>query len=381
MSAKTPNVDTLALHAASRKAPTKAQAVVPPITLATTFERGVDGSYPDGYSYTRTGNPNRSDLEQALAKLEGGSDALCFSSGSAATMALLMALAPGDHVIAPKGAYHGTKCILTKIMNRWGLDVSLVDGHDMVAITQAIKPTTRLLWVETPSNPLLDITDIAAVVERARRARALVCCDNTFASPVLQNPLTLGADFVMHSTTKSIGGHSDVLGGALIARQDSEIWQRAKQVQKEAGAVPSPFDSWLTLRGLKTMPLRVRQSSSNALAIARYLHTHPKITHCYYPGLEAHPGHALAQCQMPHGFGGVLAFRLGSRQRAMDLVAKLELVTRATSLGGVESTIEHRASMEGPDTKTPDDLVRMSVGVESAADLIEDLRAALLQLS
>ncbi|MDE2235928.1 MAG: aminotransferase class V-fold PLP-dependent enzyme [Gammaproteobacteria bacterium] len=352
-------------------------AVSPPIYLSTTFERGPDGSYPKGFSYARVANPNRAQLESCLAVLEGGREALAFSSGVAAAMAVFQALKPGDQVLCTEDAYHGIRRLLREVLQPWRLQVRFVDSTDPAAVRKAITPTTRLLWVETPSNPLLRITDLAAMAEIAQHAQVLTVCDNTFATPVLQRPFDFGMDLVMHSATKYLGGHSDVMGGVIVARESNAFTERLRLLQSEAGAVPSPFDCWLILRGAATLHLRIRAQSHNAARIAEFLARHKAVEQVFYPGLAIHPGHALAARQM-RGFGAVLSFTLrGGQAAAMRCVAGVKLFTRATSLGGVESLIEHRASMEGPDTSTPDNLVRASVGVEHADDLIADLDQAM----
>ncbi len=352
--------------------------VSPAIHLTTTFERERDGSYPEGYSYTRRENPNRTTLEQTLALIEGGAEAAAFASGSAATAAIFMALKAGDHVIAPNDAYYGTGVILREVFARWGLAADFVDMTDLAAVKAALRKETKLLWVETPSNPLMKVTDLAATADLAHGAGALAVADNTVASPALQSPFQHGFDMVLHSTTKYISGHSDVLGGAVIARETgNDAFTRVRHVQHAVGGVPSPFDCWLALRGLKTMALRVERQSENALAVAAFLAKHKFVEKVYYPGLPGHPSHALAARQMKR-FGGLLSFQVrGGEAEAFAVAAEVGMITRATSLGGVESVIEHRASMEGPGTRTPANLLRLSVGIESAEDLIQDLDQAL----
>ena len=368
-------LETLAIHAGRSIGP--GGAVSPSPILSTTFERGADGSYPDGHIYTRSSNPGRAALETLLAALEGGHSAAAFSSGSAASLALFQALEPGDHVIAPDDVYHGTRTQLRELMARWQLEHSLVDMTDLDAVRAALRPSTRMLWVETPSNPLLKISDIAALSQLAQGAGAVCVVDSTFATPVLQQPLALGADFVMHSTTKYLGGHSDVLGGAVIAREDNAVMTRVRDTQTKGGAVPSPFDCWLLQRSIGTLPLRVRAQVENAQAVADFLASHPRVSHVHYPGLASHAGHALARTQM-RGFGAMLSFQIADgREAALAAAARVEVFTRATSLGGIESLIEHRASVEGPFSTTPPDLLRMSVGLEHADDLIADLAQAL----
>ncbi len=376
MQKSTAHIETLCVHAGH--APDAATAAIsPPIHLSTTFERDADGGYPKGFSYARAANPNRTQLETCLAALEGGSEALAFSSGVAAAMTVFQALKPGDHVICTQDAYHGVQRLLREVLQPWQLRVSFVDAADADAVRKALTSVTQLIWVETPSNPLLRITDLAAIAEIARRVHALTVCDNTFATPVLQRPFDYGMDFSMHSATKYLGGHSDVLGGVIVARTASAFSERLRLLQSEAGAVPSPFDCWLLLRGAATLHLRIRAQTENAVRIAGFLAEHQAVENVFYPGLESHPGHALAKQQM-RGFGAMLSFTLrGGAAAAMRVVANAKLFARATSLGGVESLIEHRASMEGPDTKTPGNLVRVSVGVEHAGDLIADLDQAL----
>ena len=370
-------IETLAVHAGHEVDPATG-AVTPPIHLSTTFERGVDGRYPRGYSYSRTANPNRGALEKCLAALEGGAAAATFSSGSAATMTLFQALAPGDHVIAPADVYHGTARLLREVLAPWGLETSFVDMTEPGQVERAVRAKTRLIWVETPSNPLLKITDIARVSDIAHKAQALCACDNTWATPALQRPFALGADLIVHATTKYLGGHGDVLGGAVIARVEDGFFERIRKIQGTGGAVPSPFECWLVLRGVSTLPYRMRGHSENALKIATFLNQHPAVEAVHYPGLKEHPGHEIASRQMRQP-GGMLSFQVkGGRERAFDVAAKVKVFTRATSLGGVESLIEHRASVEGPETLTPDNLLRLSIGLEHADDLIEDLAQALL---
>jgi cystathionine gamma-synthase len=368
--------ETLAVHAARSPDPATA-AVAPPLHLSTTFERAADGSYPQGFYYGRADNPTRHALEQALAALEEGADALCFASGSAASMAAFSLLEPGGHVIAPAECYHGTIRQLQEFVATNGVAVSLVDTWDPAAVEAAWTPATRMLWIETPSNPRLFITDIAAAAAFAHARGALLACDSTFATPVLQQPLALGADIVMHSTTKFLAGHSDVTGGALVLREAGETLARLRNYQLQAGAVPSPFDCWMIRRSMMTLPLRVRAQVASAAAVAGFLAGQPRIERVYYPGLASHPGHELAARQMT-GFGSMISVTIrGGAGEALAVAARVRLFTRATSLGSVESLIEHRASMEGPGTRTPPNLLRLSIGLEHIDDLIEDLKQAL----
>lgn len=347
-------------------------ALTPPIHLSTTFEREPDGSYRGGFIYSRYANPNRTALEQAIAALEGGAFAASFASGSAATMTLIQALGPKSHVVAPDDAYFGTTKLMHDVFGPWGVELSLVDMTDVAAVEKVMRPTTRLVWMETPSNPLLRVTDIAAVAAIAKRRGALSAVDNTWGTPVLQRPLELGADVVMHSTTKYLGGHSDVLGGALVCKTDNEFAQQIRSLQSTGGAVPSPFECWLTLRGIRTLPWRIRAQSANAAKLAAYLASHRAVEAVHYPGLPQHPAHAVAKRQMAD-FGGMLSVQVGkTADQARAIAASLRLFTQATSLGGTESLIEHRASVEGPTTKAPQNLLRVSLGLENIDDLLED---------
>ncbi len=369
------HLETVAVHAARRIDPASG-AVAEPIHLSTTFQRGTDGDYPTGFSYSRSDNPNRAALEHALALIEGGAVAAAFASGLAAATAVFQTLAPNDHIIAPLEVYHGVMRLLRTFFTRWGLRVDFVDMPDLDAIKKAVNPRTKLIWVETPSNPTVKLTDLAAVAEIAQQAGALLVCDNTW-SPIIQRPLAFGADVVMHSTTKYFGGHSDVVGGALIARQENEFFQRVRDIQRTGGAVPAPFDCWLVHRGIQTLPCRMRTHCENALRVAEFLASHTRVERVHYPGLPSHPQHDLARKQMS-SFGGMLSFELkGDRAAAMALPNRTQIFTRATSLGGVESLIEHRQSIEGPDTLTPETLLRLSIGLEHPDDLIADLGQAL----
>jgi cystathionine gamma-synthase len=368
--------ETLAVHAGHGVDPTTG-AVSPPIHLSTTFERGVDGSFPTGYVYSRSGNPNRTQLETALATIEGGAAAAAFASGSAATLAVFQALAPGDHIVAPTDAYHGTTRILRDLLARWGLAATFVDMTDLAAVERAIEPRTKVVWIETPSNPLLHVTDIAAVVALAGASGVRVVCDNTWATPALQQPLAHGADLVVHSTTKYLGGHSDVLSGAVVTKVEDDFFARVREVQTVGGGVAAPFDAWLVSRGIRSLHWRMRGHVANAAAVATFLHEDQRVQAVYYPGLPGHPNHAVAARQMS-GFGGMISFQPhGDAANALAIVGRAQLFTRATSLGGTESLIEHRASVEGPQTRTPGNLIRMSIGLEYADDLITDLDQAL----
>jgi cystathionine gamma-synthase len=372
-------IETRAVHAGRHIDPSTG-AVTAPIHLSTTFERGADGEYPRGFSYSREDNPNRRALEECLAALEGGTQALCFSSGLAVANALVQGLEPGDHIVAPDDVYWGLRRVIGEVFGKWGLETSYVDMTSIDDFHAALRPNTRLVWVETPSNPLMKVTDLAAIAALARGAspNIVTVCDGTFATPVLQHPLDCGIDMVAHSTTKYIGGHSDVVGGALITRNLNYLFERARKAQRYGGSVPSPFDCWLTLRGVDTLPWRVRAQSENAMKVAQFLEAHAAVETVHYPGLAQHPGHKIAARQMT-GFGGMLSFQVrGGREAALGVVARCRLFIRATSLGGAHSLIEHRASIEGPNTRTPQNLVRVSIGLEHSDDLIEDLAQALV---
>jgi cystathionine gamma-synthase len=368
--------ETLAVHAGAAPDPVTG-AVTPSIQLSTTFERAPDGSFPAGYGYIRDGNPNRQALEAAMAALEGGASAVAFASGMAATMAVFQSLAPGDHVVAPLDAYFGTPKLLREHFMPWGLEVSFVDMTDPSAVGAALRPHTRLIWTESPSNPNISVTDLRAIAAMARSARVLSACDNTWATPFVQRPLALGFDLVMHSTTKYLSGHSDVMGGVVVTREAGPLAERLRSLQAHGGAVPSPFDSWLVLRGIRTLPWRMRAHCANALAVATFLSRHPRVEVVHYPGLAGDPGYPVASVQMAAG-GGMLSFVVaGGRPAAFAVAARLRVFTRATSLGGPESLVEHRASVEGVHTRAPEGLLRLSIGLEHSDDLIADLGQAL----
>ena len=371
-------IETRAIHAGRHIDPATG-AVAVPIHLSTTFERSPEGEYLSGFSYSRESNPNRQALETCLAEIEGGKEALVFSSGLAVAAAVVQGLEPGDHIVAPDDVYWGLRKVIGDVFGKWNLNVSYADMSCLDAVRAAIQPETRLIWLETPSNPLMKITDLAGIAGLARETgpNVMTVCDGTFATPILQRPLECGIDMVAHSTTKYISGHSDVVGGALITRHDNYLFERARKSQRYGGSVPSPFDCWLSLRGIETLPYRVRAHTQNAAAVARFLHAHPAVERVHYPGLPDHPGHAIAARQMS-GFGGMLSFEVrGGREAAMQAAARCRLFIRATSLGGTHSLIEHRASVEGPQTRTPQSLLRLSVGLEHPDDLIADLKQAL----
>lgn len=370
------HIETIAVHAGHAPDPASG-ALTPPITLSTTFEREGDGTYRAGYIYSRNATPNRTALEECLAALEGGDAALAFASGSAASMSILQTLSPGDHVIAPADAYYGTLKLVREIFGPWGIDATFVEMSNPKEVEHAFKARTRLVWVETPSNPLVSTADIALIAQMSRAAGAVCVVDNTWATPIGQRPLDLGAHVSMHSTTKYLGGHSDVLGGALILRGEPELTAKLRLIQSGGGAVQAPFDSWLLLRGIRTLPYRMRAHTENAMRVAEYLSSHARVERVHYPGLKSDPGHEIASRQMQL-FGGMLSFVVkGGTEAAMAAAAKMQVITRATSLGGTESLIEHRASVEGAATRAPGGLLRFSVGLEHVDDLIEDLDQAL----
>jgi cystathionine gamma-synthase len=355
------------------------RAVSPPVHVSSTFIRDIDNGYRSGRSYARADNPTYDQPEAVLAALEKGAGAAIFASGMAAATACFLSLAPGDHVVAPKVMYWSLRGWLMTFARNWGLDVELVDMTDLAALKAAMRPgKTKLVWVETPANPLWDITDIAAAAQITHAAGARLAVDSTVATPVLTQPISLGADIVMHSATKYLNGHSDLIAGALIARADDDYWGRIKTLRAQLGGVPGSFEAWLLLRGMRTLFPRVRAAVASTQVLAERLSAHPKITHVLYPGLPGFPGHAIAKRQMSGGFGAMLSVRVkGGEQAAIAVAANLKLWKRATSLGGVESLVEHRASVEGPDTPCPRDLLRLSVGIEDAQDLITDLESAL----
>jgi cystathionine gamma-synthase len=370
------HIETLAVHAGHH--PDAATgAVSPPIHPSTTFAREADGSLPHGFLYARSVNPRRRELERSLAALEGGETAIAFSSGMAATAAVFQSMLPGEHVVAPRDAYYGTARLLREVMAGWGLASTLVDMTDPHAVAEAVTPHTRLVWIETPSNPALAITDIARVASIARAAGARCVCDNTWATPLLQRPLALGCDLVMHSTTKYLGGHSDLTGGALVAPEDDDWAARLRTLQALGGGVPSAFDCWLLMRGIRSLAWRMRGHCENAAIVAAFLSEHEAVEAVHYPGLANDPGHAVAARQMT-GFGGMVSLQVkGGAGPALEVVRRVKLFTRATSLGGPESLIEHRASVEGPESRTPPGLLRLSIGLEHPDDLVEDLDQAL----
>jgi cystathionine gamma-synthase len=371
-------LETLAVHAGLRVDPTTG-AVAPALHTATTFEHEPDSTAPRGFLYSRNANPNRNALEECLAALEGGAGAAAFASASAATAAGFQALAPGDRVVAPLDAYFGTSKLLRDTFAPWGLAVDFADMTDVAAVQRALTSRTKVVWIETPSNPLWRVTDIAAVAGLARAAGAHCVCDNTAATSVLQRPFVHGADLVVYATTKYLGGHGDVMGGAVVTRKIDPLFERIRAIQAAGGAVPSPFDCWLVRRGLRTLPWRMRAHCDNALRVASFLASHPRVEAVHYPGLPSHPQHEVARQQMT-GFGGMLSVQVrGGREAAFEVERKVRVFTCATSFGGTESLLEHRASVEGAATRSPDNLLRLSIGLEHPDDLMDDLAQALGQ--
>jgi cystathionine gamma-synthase len=374
--------ETLAIHAGQEPDPLTG-AVVPPIHQASTFKQDGVGGLRGGYEYSRSANPTRTALEQCLAALEGGPAALAFASGMAAEDGLLRtACSPGDHVLIPDDAYGGTYRLFARVLSGWGLSHSVVSMSDLPAVREHLAAgPVRMIWTETPTNPLLNIADIRALAQAAREADAMLVVDNTFASPYLQQPLALGADAVVHSTTKYLGGHSDVVGGAVVVA-DPDLAERIDYVRNATGGVPGPFDSWLTLRGIKTLAVRMDRHCRNAMRVAQMLAEHPAVAEVFYPGLPTHPGHKTAQEQM-RAFGGMVSFRLlAGEEAAVRACGRTRLFTLGESLGGVESLIEHparmtHASVAGSQLEVPADLIRLSVGIEDCDDLLDDLRQAL----
>jgi cystathionine gamma-synthase len=381
MSADRMSFETLAIHAGQEPDPTTG-AVVTPIYQVSTFKQDGIGGLRGGYEYSRSANPTRTALEECLAALEQGARGLAFASGLAAEDCLVRTVCrPGDHVVIPDDAYGGTFRLFARVLERWGLTWTAASLHDPAAVKAAMRPETKLVWCETPTNPLLGIADIAALADVAHSGGALLLVDNTFASPYLQQPLTLGADVVVHSTTKYLGGHSDVVGGALIAA-DAGLGDELAYHQNAMGAVGGPFDSWLVLRGIKTLAVRMDRHCENAERVVDLLQAHDAVATVYYPGLPSHPGHEVAAKQM-RAFGGMVSFTLAAgEQAAVDLCNRAQLFTLGESLGGVESLIEHparmtHASAAGSPLEVPGDLVRLSVGIETIEDLLADLRQAL----
>ncbi len=376
MSTQPPRPETLSVHIGNEPDPATG-AVAPPIHLATTFRHGADGERIAGYEYQREGNPTNDRLREALAALEGGEDAITFASGMAAISNLLECLPNGARLLIPDDCYTGLRMVCAEYLPERGIETMMIDMSDLDAVRAACAQSTALVWIETPSNPKLKVSDIAELVSIAHAVGALAVVDNTFATPLLQRPLALGADVVMHSTTKYFGGHSDVLGGALVFAKRDDLFAKVAHRVHVTGATLAPFSAWLILRGCRSLGARMAMHCANARAVADFLAAQPQIERVNYPGLASHPGHDVAAKQM-RDFGGMMSIELrGGRDAALAMAGKLRIFTNATSLGGCESLIEHRASVEGPKPRSPQNLLRMSVGLEHVDDLIEDLRQAL----
>lgn len=371
-----PALDTILAHAGSEPDPATG-AIIPPLHLSTTFERDPDGSYARGFMYSRNENPTRRQFEETLARVEGGSSCFAFASGMAASSALLQALRPQDHVILASDLYYGMRRVANSLFADWGLSCTEVDVTDVKHLNEALQKNTRLVWIESPSNPLLNLIDIQAVADAAHAAGALLVVDNSWATPVLQRPVSHGADVVVHSVTKYLAGHSDVLGGAVVFARESKFSERVRHVQISAGAVMDPFSCWLALRGMRSLSARLRVQCENARQIAAFLNNHLAVRRTYFPGLADHPGHAIAAKQM-RDFGGMLSFEIaGGAEDALAVASRTQIIRRATSLGGTETLIEHRASLEGSSGTVPSNLLRLSVGLEDVDDLLSDLSRAL----
>jgi cystathionine gamma-synthase len=368
--------ETKAIHAGMH-VDEETGAIAPPLHLSTTFERSELGETPRGYSYVRDGNPTQARLEEALAAIDNAAAALVFGSGMGAAAALLQSLPRGAHVLLTDDSYYGVRALADEYFERWGVTVSIVAMEDLEAVRAAMRDETKVVWAETPSNPLMKVVDIGALANIAHERGAMLAVDGTFATPALQRPLDLGADVVLHSTTKYLGGHSDVQGGSLAFRSSDALHDATLHTRRITGGVASPFNSWLVLRGIRSLAARMRVHSENGMAVARFLASHERVEAVFYPGLESHPRHDVAKRQMS-AFGGMLSFLVrGGRADALAVAAKTKLFVRATSLGGVESLIEHRNSSEGAGSRTAENLLRVSVGLEHPEDLIGDLAGAL----
>lgn len=369
-------LETLAVHAGAQ-ADDETGALSPPLHLATTFLHAPDGTQDHGYLYQRYGNPTQHRLEQALSALDAGQRALFLSTGMAAASTMLQTLPSGSQVVFQDDLYHGVRALAQQWLPRWGLRACFVDATNLDALREAVTPDTSCVWIESPSNPLMKVVDVSAAAGIAHQVGALLVVDGTFATPALQQPITLGADVVLHSATKYMGGHSDVMGGALVFARDAEHANSAWEIRKLHGATANPFAAWLVMRGLRSLSARMRMHCENAAIVAQALARHPGVESVHYPGLDSHPGHALAARQM-RGFGGMLSVQVhGGREKALHVAGTLQLFQCATSLGGCESLVEHRASVEGPEPTSPQNLLRLSVGLEHPEDLVADLQRAL----
>lgn len=376
-SASKKNLETIAIHGSMKERTLENDTIVPGIEMSTIYEHRKEGHQEEDRKYTRLSNPNRDQLENVLKELEGGDACAAFSSGIAAISSVFQAMEPGAHVLVPSDVYFGTRKLIWEFAGRWNLEVDFIDMTDLDLVKLSLKKNTKLVWMETPSNPRLLITDVVAVAKLAKSHGAIAAVDNTWPTPYNMRPLELGADVVIHSTTKYLGGHSDILGGAVVTKGDQELFGKIRTIQVVQGAVPSPQDSWLMCRSIRTFPYRMRAHNENARKVAAFLNNHPKVTEVYYPGLESHPGHEIAKAQMVD-FGGMISFLVeGGAQEAHKIVAGAKMIKSATSLGGIESIWEHRKSSEGKNSPTPDNLIRLSVGLEHPDDIIADLKIAL----
>lgn len=372
-------LQTASIHAGRTVDPSTG-AVTPPLHTSTTFERDLDGEFSRKFAYIRAATPNRDSLEACITALEGGDETISFGSGMAASLAVFQSLSPGDHVLLHRDVYYGVRELMVGFFAKWGLQHTFVDMRDVDEMRRESRPETKLFWVESPTNPLIEVVGIRAVAEAARAAGALLVCENTFATPVLQRPFELGADMVVHSLTKYLGGHSDAMGGSVTVKNHPDLVAQIRDFQHTGGAILSPFDCWLILRGVQTLVPRVRLHCENARRVAEFLSNHKNVAKVRYPGLATDPGHHIAKTQMKD-FGGMLSFEVrGARPEAFAVTNALKVILRATSLGGTHSLIEHRASIEGKTTRAPESLLRLSVGLEDADDLIQDLDQALAVL-
>ncbi len=370
------NIETIAIHSGSRHW-SGSKAIASPIEPSTTFEHDIRGHKEGDFIYSRYENPNRLQLEKILTELEGGEECVAFSSGVAALTAMFMVVEKGGHIIIPEDMYYGSKALLETYGDRWGLEFSCVDTTNFEDCTDAVQQNTKLIVLETPSNPLLHITDIKKTTHFAHQKGIVVCVDNTFSTPYNTNPSKYGADFVMHSTSKFLGGHSDILGGAIIVAKIDRTYEVIRDVQRKQGSVPAPFDCWLLARSIRSFPHRMRVHNTNALEVAQFLESHPRVLKVNYPGLIHHKGHEIAVSQM-RGFGGMISFLVdGNLEETLKVVSRSKIIRRATSLGGIESLWEHRKSSEHTGSNTPENLIRLSVGLEHIKDLIDDVRFSL----
>jgi cystathionine gamma-synthase len=374
---KKKKIETIAIHGSMKTRSLENDTIVPGIEVSTIYEHR-DGGYQEGDDkYIRLSNPNRDQLENVIMELEEGDSCAAFSSGMAAISSVFQAVEPGAHVLVANDVYFGTRKLMWEFADKWNLDVDFIDMTDLDQIESSLKENTKLLWLETPSNPRLLITDIKAVSKLAKEKGALVAVDNTWPTPYNMRPLELGADVSVHSTTKYLGGHSDILGGAVITKENKKLFEKIRLIQRVQGAVPSPRDCWLLSRSIRSFPYRMRAHNENARKVATFLSKHPKVQVIYYPGLESHPGHKIAKAQMDD-FGGMISFLIeGGSKEAVNIVSRSKMIKAATSLGGIESIWEHRKSSEGDESPTPDNLIRLSVGLEHLDDIIDDLEQAL----